>query len=103
MAIDENGKADPKTKKTWTIESSAAFYKGPAFKDYFELRDIIASKPDAFARSFSEALIEFALGRPPGFRDQPLIDEMIQQASKRNYAIREFIHELVASPEFQTK
>ena len=103
MAIDENGKADPKTKKTWTIESSAAFYKGPAFKDYFELRDIIASKPDAFARSFSEALIEFALGRPPGFRDQPLIDEMIQQASKKNYAIREFIHELVASPEFQTK
>ena len=103
MAIDENGKADLRTKKTWTIESSAAFYKGPAFKDYFELRDIIASKPDAFARSFSEALIEFALGRPPGFRDQPLIDEMIQQASKKNYAIREFIHELVASPEFQTK
>jgi cytochrome c553 len=102
-AIDANGKPDPKTKKTWTIDANAAFYKGPAFKDFFELRDIIASKSDAFARSFSEALIEFALGRPPGFRDEPLITGMIQQAGKKDLAIREFIHALVASQEFHTK
>jgi len=103
MAIDANGKPDPKSKKTWTIEAAAALYKGPAFKDFFGLRDIIASKSDAFARSFSEALIEFALGRPPGFRDEPLIAGMIQQAGKKNLAIREFIHALVASQEFHTK
>jgi mono/diheme cytochrome c family protein len=103
MAIDANGKPDPKTKKTWTIEAAAALYKGPAFKDFFGLRDIIASKSDAFARSFSEALIEFALGRPPGFRDQPLIAGMIQQAGKKDLAIREFIHALVTSQEFHTK
>ena len=103
MAVDANGKPDPKSKKTWTIEAAAALYKGPAFKDFFGLRDIIASKSDAFARSFSEALIEFALGRPPGFRDEPLIVGMIQQASKKDLAIREFIHALVASQEFHTK
>ena len=103
MAIDSNGKADPKTKKTWTIEAAAALYKGPAFKDFFELRDIIASKSDAFARSFSEALIEFALGRPPGFRDEPLINGMVQRAGKKDLAIREFIQALVASQEFHTK
>ncbi|MDI1312035.1 DUF1592 domain-containing protein [Prosthecobacter sp.] len=103
MAIDANGKADPKTKKTWTIEAAAALYKGPAFKDFFGLRDIIASKSDAFARSFSEALLEFALGRPPGFRDEPLITGMVKQAGKRDLAIREFIQALVASQEFHTK
>jgi len=103
MAIDVNGKSDPKSKKTWTIEAAAALHKGPAFKDFFELRDIIASKSDGFARGFSEALIEFALGRPPGFRDEPLIDDMIQQAKKKNLAIREFIHALVISQEFHTK
>ncbi|MCF7785511.1 MAG: DUF1592 domain-containing protein [Prosthecobacter sp.] len=103
MAIDANGKADPKSKKSWTIEAAAALYKGPAFKDFFGLRDIIASKSDAFARSFSEALIEFALGRPPGFRDEPLIAGMIQQAGKKDLAMREFIHALVASQEFHTK
>ncbi|MCX6852975.1 MAG: DUF1592 domain-containing protein [Verrucomicrobia bacterium] len=103
MAIDANGKPDPKSQKTWAIEAAAALYKGPAFKDFFGLRDIIASKSDAFARSFSEALIEFALGRPPGFRDQPLIAGMIQQAGKKDLAFREFIHALVASQEFHTK
>ncbi len=103
MAIDANGKPDLKSKKTWTIEAAAALYKGPAFKDFFGLRDIIASKSDAFARSFSEALIEFALGRPPGFRDEPLIAGMIQQAGKKDLAIREFIQALVASQEFHTK
>ena len=103
MAIDANGKADPKTKKTWTIEASAAFHKGPSFKDFYGLRDLIASKSDAFARSFSEALIEFGLGRPPGFRDEPLVDEMVAQAGKKNFAMREFIHTLVSSREFHTK
>jgi len=101
-ALDANGKPDPKSKKTWTIDS-AAFHKGPAFKDYFELRNIIASKSDAFARSFSEALIEFALGRPLGFRDEPLIDDMISQAGKKNFAMREFIQALIRSKEFHTK
>lgn len=102
-AVDANGKPDPKSKKTWTVDSAAAFHKGLAFKDYFELRNIIASKSDAFARSFSEALIEFALGRPLGFRDEPLVDAMIAQAGKKNFAMREFLHALVASREFRTK
>ena len=102
-ASDANGKPDPKSKKTWSINPAAAFHKGPAFEDYFALRDIIASKSDAFARSFSEALIEFALGRPVGFRDQPLLADMLQQASKKDFAMREFIQALVRSKEFHTK
>jgi hypothetical protein len=102
-ALDANGKTDPKTKKTWTIAAAAAFHKGPAFKDYFDLRNLIASKSDAFARSFSEALIEFALGRPIGFRDEPLVNEMIAQAGKKNFAMREFIRALINSREFHMK
>ena len=103
MALDALGKPDKKTLKTWTIEPAAALYKGPAFKDYFGLRDIIAAKPDAFARSYSEALIEYALGRPIGFRDQPLIDTMIREGAGKDYAVRQFIHTLIASREFHTK
>ena len=103
QATDAKGKPDPKTKKTWTIEAAAAFHKGPAFKDYFGLRDIIAGKSDAFARGFSEALIEYALGRPVGFRDEPLVADMLRQANKKDLALREFIHALVRSQEFHTK
>jgi len=101
--VDDKGKPVPKSKKTWVIEASSAFHKGPAFKDYFGMRDIIASKSDAFARGFSEALLEYALGRPLGFRDEPLISDMLSHAGKKDFALREFIHTLVNSTAFHTK
>jgi hypothetical protein len=103
QVMDEKGKPVPNAKKTWAIEASAALHKGPAFKNYFELRDIIASKPDAFARGFSQTLIEYALGRPVGFRDEPLITEMLAAAKKEKFGVRGFIHALVASKEFHIK
>ena len=103
MAIDAKGKPDPKTRKTWTIEAAATLHKGPSFKSYFELRDIIASRSNVFARGFSESLIEYALGRPIGFRDSPLVADMLRQAGKKGLAMREFIHALVSSKEFHTK
>jgi len=48
-------------------------------------------------------LIEFALGRPIGFRDEPLVNEMIAQAGKKNFAMREFIRALINSREFHMK
>ena len=90
-------------KKNWTIDPSGAFHKGQAFKDYFELRDIVASKPADFSRGLAEALIEYALGRPYGFSDEDLAAAIVSQAGKKEFAIREFIHELVKSKAFQTK
>ena len=103
QVMDEKGKPVKGALKTWPIEASATLHKGPAFKDYFELRNIIASKSDAFARGFSQALIEYALGRPAGFRDEPLIAEMLTAAKPRHLGLREFIFTLVASKEFHTK
>jgi len=100
---DEQGKPVPGKKKTWTIEPAAAFHKGPAFQDYFELREHIAARADAFARGFTLALIEYALGRPIGFRDEPLISDILRTAGGKDLAMREFIQALVGSREFRTK
>ena len=103
QVMDENGKPVPNAKKTWTIEASATLHKGPAFKDFFELRDIVATRQAAFAKGFSGTLVEYALGRPLGFRDEPLIAEMVAAATKEKLGVRAFIYNLVASKEFQTK
>lgn len=103
QAIDANGKTDPKTKKTWSIDPASALHKGPAFKDYFEMRDIIDSKSDAFARGYISALIEYALGRPCGFSDEPLVADLLRQTKEKKFASRVFIHALVNSKEFHTK
>ena len=103
QVTDADGKPDPKLVKTWKIDPAATFHNGPSFRDYFEMREIIASKSDDFARGFSSALIEYALGRPCGFSDEPLVTAMLERAGKQNGTMREYIHALVGSPTFQTK
>jgi hypothetical protein len=85
------------------INPAGVFHKGAAFRDYFELRDLIAAKPERFARGFTEALVEFALGRPFGFSDEDLANEILGRASKKNFQIAEFIHALVDTKTFHTK
>ena len=89
--------------KTWTVDASGAFHQGPAFRDYFELRDLIAEREAAFARGFSERLIEYALGRPYGFTDQELAAGMVRAAKKQQFAMSAFIHSLVQSEAFRNK
>jgi hypothetical protein len=94
---------DPKTKKDWPIDSSGQFYNGPTFKDYFELRDQISARSEDFAQGFTEALIEYALGRPYGFTDEPLASGIVARAKAEGFTMREFIVALVLSPEFKRK
>jgi hypothetical protein len=101
--VSDKGVPDPKTKKTWQIEPGSAFHKGPRFNDFFEMRNHIAARTDPFTRGFSKALIEYALGRPCGFSDEPLLNAMVQRAAGKNFAIREVFVALVASNEFRTK
>lgn len=103
MAVDANGKPDPKTKKTWTIDPSGALHGGPAFADFYGLRDIVATRPEQFARGLAAALIHYALGRPCGFGDDQLIDSIVSDARGHDFGTRSFIHALVQSKAFRTK
>jgi hypothetical protein len=94
---------DPKAKKDWPIDPSGQFYNGPAFNDYFALRDQIAAESENFARGFTEALIEYALGRPYGFTDNALAEIIVNQAHAKDWSIREFIIALTSSREFARK
>jgi hypothetical protein len=90
-------------RKDWPIDASGAFHNGPRFDDYFQLRDLVASKRENFARGFVEALIEYALGRPCGFTDATLADEMVSRAAKEDFALREFFIALVTRGEFRLR
>ena len=92
-----------KTNKTWEIDASGAFHKGPAFADYFELRDRVAEREPDFARGFTEALVSYSLGRPFGFTDEDLANDILTAAKARQYSVSEFIQALVLSNTFRTK
>ena len=92
---------DPKTKKDWPIDPAGAFHNGPAFKTFYDLRDHIAAKSENFAQGFTEALIEYALGRPYGFTDAALGEDIVKQAKVNNFTVRDFIHALINSQSFK--
>ena len=100
---DENGRPVKGKSKTWTIESNAQFHAGPAFQDFFELRNLISSHSDEFAKGFSAALLEYALGRPAGFADEPVLDDIVSKARDKGMGTREFIQALVATEAFKRK
>jgi len=100
---DDNGKPVADGKVTWKIDPAGKLHNGPSFANFIELREVIADRPEPFCRGFTEALIEYALGRQVGFSDEPLIEDILQQARTEDYAIRSFVFALVTSKEFQTK
>ncbi|MFT5471187.1 MAG: hypothetical protein ACI8UO_006320, partial [Verrucomicrobiales bacterium] len=91
-------------KKTkWDIDPSGTFHNGPKFADYHEMRDLIAAREEDFARGFTEHLIEYALGRPFGFTDIDLADEIVTAAKAEDLTMNEFIQVLVRSEPFHLK
>ena len=92
------------SKKGTPIDSSGQLHDGPAFADFFELRELIATNhQEDFARGFTEALIQYGLGRPFGFTDEDLANEILVASKDKQYAVSEFIHALVQSKPFQSK
>ncbi|ADB18164.1 Protein of unknown function DUF1592 [Pirellula staleyi DSM 6068] len=99
----DHGKPISGQKISWKIEPQGKLFQGPEFADYYQLREILASKSEDFARGFSMALIEYALGRPCSFSDEPLIEAMVNQAREKDFAVQSFLETLVTSEAFRLK
>lgn len=100
---EDHHRAGGKITATWPVDPSGAFHKGPAFADYFELRELVAAQDERFARGFTEALVEYALGRPFGFSDEELAGEILTKAQEKDHSLPSFIYALVASEAFHRK
>lgn len=90
-------------RKEWEIDPAGSLHGGPAFQDFFDLREIVTERSDAFARSLTEALVEYGLGRPCGFADDELVRRIMSQAKAKDWQLREFFQAFIASREFQSK
>ena len=90
-------------QKTWEIDPSGKIYKGPHFKNFFELKQIISSETKKFAQGLTEELLVYALGRQISFLDKELIENIVNKAEMRNFIAKEFIYQIVLSKAFKSK
>lgn len=90
-------------RKEYAIDPSGRLTSGEVFRDFFELRDLVARRDEAFIKGFVEHLVAYALGRPYSFSDEKLVHEICATAATEKHPIAAIIHALVQSEPFQTK
>ncbi len=90
-------------KKTIDIDPSGTLPDGTAFGNFEELRDQVATRDEAFTRGFLEALIEYGLGRPYGFSDEALRENVLEQAREKDGSLRELVLGFIESEPFGRK
>lgn len=87
----------------FTIDPSGQLPDGKPFANYFELRNAVAEYEEDFVRGFTESLIAYGLGRPYGFTDQDLADEIMNADRIGRYEPNQLIHALVQSQAFSSR
>jgi hypothetical protein len=85
------------------INPAGSLYKGESFASYPELKALFVVKSDQFNRGLIEHLLSYSLGRPVGFSDQQLIDELQILMKANNNSIRALVQGIVQSKSFRSK
>ncbi len=90
-------------KQVFPINATGRLPGGGEFSGFHALRDAVAEHEQAFARGLIEHLLEYALGRPAGFSDADLVEEILKKTQSKGMMLRAMIHGVVMSREFRTK
>jgi len=85
------------------IDASGVMKTGEQFEGPAELRNILKSQKELFAKNFSTKMLSFALGRGIIFKDSPTIKHLQQTLLETDFDSEAFILELVKSYPFRYK
>jgi hypothetical protein len=84
-----------------TIDAASVMYDGTKINGPADLRNFLLSYSDQFARTVTEKLITYALGRGVEYYDMPVVRKIVHDAEKDDYRFGTLILEVVKSDPFQ--
>ncbi len=85
------------------VDASGELVDGRTFKGPQELKAILKTKKDEFARCFTEKMLTYALGRGLEPYDKCTVDDMVAGVAKDGYKFSVLIQQIVASDPFQKR
>jgi mono/diheme cytochrome c family protein len=85
------------------IDPSGTLPNGQTFAGPVELRAILKTRQDAFARCLAEKLLTYALGRGVERSDRCVLDDIVKSAGKDNYKFSRLAIDIVKSDPFQKR
>ena len=86
-----------------TVDPSDTLADGRKFQDLAELKKLLLADADSLTRGLAERLLIYATGHGIEFTDEPVLREIVRKTKTANHGFRTLIHEVIASPTFQTK
>jgi len=84
-----------------TIDASSVMYDGTKINGPKDLRNFVLSYSDQFARTVTEKLLTYALGRGVEYYDMPVVRSIVRDAEKDGYRFQTLILDVVKSAPFQ--
>ena len=87
----------------FAIDPSGTLPSGQSFKGAGELKKILASKKDLFARSLGEKMLTYALGRGLEYYDRPAMDRIVAAVGQSEYRFSALIVEITKSDPFRMR
>jgi hypothetical protein len=87
----------------FSIDSSGVLPSGQSFKGPGELKAILKSQREAFARCLSEKMLTYALGRGLEPYDKCTVEQLAGILAKNNYKFSNLVVEIVKSDPFQMR
>ncbi|MCZ6750646.1 MAG: DUF1592 domain-containing protein [Acidobacteria bacterium] len=85
------------------IDASGMLYDGSKFQDVVGFRKVLLSHPRQFARTVTENLLTYALGRGVEYTDAPAVRKILRQAAPSDYRWSSLIANIVQSTPFQMR
>ena len=73
------------------------------FTSIQEFKAALIADKAIFIKGFTEKFLCYALGRPIGYGDHLVVEQIIAEAAKHEYRLQEIIQATVASTFFQTQ
>jgi predicted GTPase len=67
------------------------------------LRQAIVKRSDVFARTLTEKLLTYAVGRGPTYNDMPVVRSIVKNAARQNYKFSSIVLGIVTSAPFQMR
>lgn len=89
------------TRKDRPIDAATVLPDGTAIDGVRALKDyLLSSQQETVARSLTEHLFAYALGRDVSFTDEELLDGIMDAVRADNYRLRSIVDAIVTSPAF---
>ncbi len=85
------------------VDATGELADGKKFNGPLQLRTILKSNKDKFARALGEKLMIYALGRGLERTDKCVVDALADAAAKNNYRFSSLVMAIVQSEPFRTK